>query len=70
MSESSKNTRGGKRPGAGRKPLFDEPTLRKSIDLPKSALPAIEAAAAGQGMSVSRWLVHVALVAVDLQSFR
>lgn len=61
----TKPKRGGAGRGQGRKPLFDGPIQRKSIDLPKDAMPAIEAAAAEQCVSVSRWIVLTVLAAAE-----
>ena len=60
-----KTKHGGARRGSGRKPLFDGPVMRKSIDLPESSRAAIETAAAGEGLSVHQWLVRTILTAVD-----
>lgn len=63
--DNEKKQHGGAGRGQGRKPLFDEPTVRKSIDIPKSAMPAIEASATKQGVSVSRWIVRAVLAAAE-----
>ena len=63
--QQKKNTRGGARDGSGRKPLFDGPVMRKSIDLPESSRAAIETAAAGEGLSVHQWMVTTILAAIN-----
>ena len=55
-SEENKKQHGGARPGAGRKPIFDGPVMRKSINLPESARAEIEARAENAGVSVHQWL--------------
>lgn len=63
--QTTKPKRGGAGRGQGRKPLFEGPVMRKSVDLPASAKDAIEAAALAQGLTVHQWMVTTILAAAE-----
>lgn len=63
--KENKKQHGGARPGAGRKPIFDGPIMRKSVDLPEASRSAIEAAASEQGLTVHQWMVTTILAAIE-----
>ena len=72
MAEDKKNTRGGARPGAGRRPLTAAERAaaarnicRKTIDLTPDDLAAIEACAKLAGMSVHAWMVAAVRAAIE-----
>lgn len=52
--------RGGRRPGAGRRPAYTEPLLRKTVALPRSYVAQLEAFGAGNLSEGIRLLVEFA----------
>lgn len=63
-SKPTKSTHGGARSGAGRKPLTPaeraeraEDICRKTIDLTRDDITAVESCAAADGITVHAWLV-------------
>jgi hypothetical protein len=53
-------SRGGRRPGAGRRPSYNEPLLRKTVALPRSYVAQLEAFGAGNLSEGIRLLVEFA----------
>jgi hypothetical protein len=56
MMKSEKTKRGGKRPGAGRKPVDGEKMVRSAMYLPVSLPDRIKKACAITGMSMSEFV--------------
>jgi hypothetical protein len=52
--------RGGRRPGAGRRPAYSEPLLRKTVALPRSYVAQLEAFGGGNLSEGIRLLVEFA----------
>ena len=52
--------RGGRRPGAGRRPSYTEPLLRKTVALPRSYVAQLEAFGSGNLSEGIRLLVEFA----------
>jgi hypothetical protein len=52
--------RGGRRPGAGRRPAYSEPLLRKTVALPQSYVAQLEAFGAGNLSEGIRLLIEFA----------
>ena len=72
MNNTEKSTRGGARPGAGRKPLTSAERAaaarnicRKTIDLTPDDLAAIESCAKLSGLSVHAWMVAAVRSALE-----
>ena len=72
MADQNKPTRGGARPGAGRKPLTAaerqaaaRKICRKTIDLTPDDLSAIESSAKLAGLSVHAWMVAAVRSALE-----
>ena len=72
MNNTKKSTRGGARPGAGRKPLTAAERAaaarnicRKTIDLTPDDLAAIEVCAKLAGLSVHAWMVSAVRAAIE-----
>lgn len=73
--DKTKPTRGGARPGAGRKPLTPaeraeraEDICRKTIDLTRDDVTAIESYAAADGVSVHAWMVAAIRAALQTRA--
>lgn len=63
--QTTKPTRGGARPGAGRPA---RPTERKLVRLTPEESAAVEAYAAGDGVSVHAWMVSVIRAALQARA--
>lgn len=56
MGSKKKDGRGGKRAGAGRKPMGEEPMAEVSLRVPKSVLALLEEQAAVMGVTRAAWM--------------
>lgn len=54
-SDQTKPTRGGARPGSGRKP---QEYVRLSLDLPPADYERVKALAAAQGITPRKWMIQ------------
>ncbi len=63
-------SRGGRRPGAGRRPSYTEPLLRKTVGLPRSYVEQLEAFGAGNLSEGIRLLVEFAYTREGTPWFR
>ena len=77
MAEDKKNTRGGARPGAGRKPLTEKErkaarkeldSCRKMIRLDPDDISKLEACARSDGITPHAWLVRAIRAALHKPS--
>lgn len=57
LSDQTKPTRGGARPGAGRKRKTSE-SIRKTIDLPKADAEKIDELSSAEGISAHAWMLR------------
>ena len=57
MSKKKRNGRGGRRPGAGRKPKYSTPARPMQVSLPAAAIAALDRLAATRDVSRSELVV-------------
>lgn len=63
MLDQTKTTRGGARPGAGRKRRSEE-YIRKTIDLPKADAEKIDELSSAEGISAHAWMLRAICTAL------
>lgn len=64
---ATKSGRGGKRPGAGRKPGQGPPGKKYGISLPGPEAARLDAAAQNEGIRPATWIVRAVRRALDAQ---